>query len=384
MRKVIDLQTKIWQTGIENIELDHKSRDEIPKLLIGLQYLYSNIETRDKVFKILKRLIPNNTNTKAGRPGMDLWKILVLGTLRLNCNWDYDKVHEIANNHRFVRLMLQHEENDWRRYGLQTIKDNVWLLSSEILDEINQVVVAEGHKLLLTDGEEPLKGNCDSFVVETNVHYPTDTNLLFDAVRKMIHLVAILCSEVGITDWRQHHKNISKMKRLLRSVELLWRSKPKKEAKKAERNERIMQTTTEYLDVARGYVSKVRFTISIMRGMGILNVFQDVRLLQIEEYIRHAERQIDQVERRAIHDEKIPHAEKVFSIFEPHTEWIQKGKAGVSQELGLRISVLKDQYGFILHHMIMERQTDEKIAVPIVQETKERFPTLASCSFDKG
>jgi len=188
MRKVIDLQTKIWQAGIENIEFDLKSRDEIPKLLTGLQFIYTNMEIREKVFKILKGLIPNNTNTKTGRPGMDLWKILVLGTLRLNCNWNYDKVHEIANNHRIVRLMLQHEENDWRRYGLQTIKDNVWLLSPEILDEINQVVVAEGHKLILTDGEEQLKGNCDSFVVETNVHYPTDTNLLFDAVRKMIQL----------------------------------------------------------------------------------------------------------------------------------------------------------------------------------------------------
>jgi len=174
------------------------------------------------------------------------------------------------------------------------------------------------------------------------------------------------------------------MRNLLRSVEQLWRTKPKKEAQKAEKNDRIIQTTTEYLNVARGYVSKVKFTISILRGMGILDVFQDVRLLQIEEYIDHAERQIDQVERRVIHDEKIPHEEKVFSIFEPHTEWIQKGKAGVTQELGLRISLLKDQFGFILHHKVMERQTDDKVAVPMVQETKDRFPVLVSCSFDKG
>jgi len=57
-------------------------------------------------------------------------------------------------------------------------------------------------------------------------------------------------------------------------------------------------------------------------------------------------------------DEKIPHEEKVFSIFEPHTEWISKGKAGVPQELGLQVCVLKDQYGFILHHLVMEQQTD--------------------------
>ncbi len=43
---------------------------------------------------------------------MDLWKILVLGTLRLNCNFDYDKVHGLANNHRTLRLMLGHAETD--------------------------------------------------------------------------------------------------------------------------------------------------------------------------------------------------------------------------------------------------------------------------------
>jgi hypothetical protein len=72
----------------------------------------------------------------------------------------------------------------------------------------------------------------------------------------------------------------------------------------------------------------------------------------IEQYIAHAERQIDQIRRRAINDETIPHHEKVFSIFEPHTEWISKVKARVPQELGLKVCILEDQYGFILHHQV--------------------------------
>ena len=109
-----------------------------------------------------------------------------------------------------------------------------------------------------------------------------------------------------------------------------------------------------------------------------------IKLMQIEGYIKHAERQIDQVRRRVIEDAVIPHYEKVFSIFEEHTEWICKGKAGVPQELGLKVCVLEDQYGFILHHKVMEKETDEKVAIPIVAETKDRFPELNSCSFDKG
>ena len=70
---------------------------------------------------------------------MDLWKILVLGTLRLNCNWDFDKIHEMANNHHKLRQMLGHSETDIdSNYALQTIRDNITLLTPPILDEINQ------------------------------------------------------------------------------------------------------------------------------------------------------------------------------------------------------------------------------------------------------
>jgi len=79
-----------------------------------------------------------------------------------------------------------------------------------------------------------------------------------------------------------------------------------------------------------------------------------------------------------------PHDEKVFSVFEEHTEWISKGKAGVPQELGLRVCIVEDNYGFILHHNVMQKQTDDQIAISIIQETKEKFSELISSSFDKG
>ena len=194
MRKVIDLQMEFWKKDIANIEFDLNSRDEIPKLLMGLQHIYRTPQIRNKVFKVLKQIVPRKCHEN-GRPGMDLWKILILGTVRLNCNFDYDKVHDMANNHDKIRRMLGHREKDfYSTYALQTIKDNVSLLTPEILDEINQIVVQAGHSLVMNKNDEMLKGSCDSFVVETDVHYPTDTNLLFDAIRKMIRILAIICS----------------------------------------------------------------------------------------------------------------------------------------------------------------------------------------------
>jgi len=384
MRKVIDLQMEFWKKDIAKIEFDLKSRDEIPKLLMGLQPIYLTLPIRNKVFGVLKQIVPKQSY-EIGRQGMDLWKILVLGTLRLNCNWDYDKVHEMANNHSKLRQMLGHSEDDSdSSYALQTIKDNIVLLTPPILNEINQIVVTAGHSMIAAKKDQKLRGSCDSFVVETDVHYPTDANLLFDAIRKMISLIAILCSEIGVTTWRQSHHSILKVKRLLRGIQALNRSTSKDEDKKKQRERLIVSEHHNYIAVCQGFVSKTKETIRILRELGILTVSQDLRLSAVEEYIAHAQRQIEQIHRRVVLDEKIPHTEKVFSIFEPHTEWISKGKAGTPQELGLKVCVLKDQFGFILHHHVIEQQTDSQVAVAMVQEARNRFENLVACSFDKG
>jgi len=78
---------------------------------MGLQHIYLTPPIRNKVFGVLKQIVPKQSY-EIGRQGMDLWKILVLGTLRLNCNCDYDKVHEMANNHSKLRQMLGHSEDD--------------------------------------------------------------------------------------------------------------------------------------------------------------------------------------------------------------------------------------------------------------------------------
>lgn len=149
MRKTFDPQMTFGQYPIDQIKINMRCRDEIPKLLLGLQHIYCNPEVRQKVFDILKTMLPDNVDLNNGRPGMDLWKILVMGTIRLNCNWDYDKLQDIVNNHKTMRQMLGHEIIDDKIYPLQTLKDNISLLTPDILDKINTIVVEAGHKLLV-------------------------------------------------------------------------------------------------------------------------------------------------------------------------------------------------------------------------------------------
>lgn len=383
MRKIKEPQMELGAKSVGDIKIDKRSRDEIPKLLMGLQYIYCTKGIREEVFGILEEMLLG-VDKKKGRRGMDLWNILVLGTLRLNCNWDYDKLQEIANNHHTLRQMLGHGEMDEeKKYALQTLKDNVSLLTPEILDKINQVVVKAGHNLVGKKKEEGLKVRCDSFVVETNVHYPTDINILFDAMRKVITLIAGLCNGLGIAGWRQNEHNIRKIKRAFRRVQNLKHSTSKKEEKIAKREKEITKAHEEYIKLSESFLIKTERGIEEIREKGSW-IEIETAIKEIEGYKKDARQQIEQIRRRVIKKEIIPHNEKLFSIFERETEWICKGKAGILQELGKRVCIVEDEYKFILYHLVMEKQTDDKVSVIMIEGAKERFSEVDTSSFDKG
>jgi hypothetical protein len=388
MRQIIDPQLQLGEQDISAIELDPKSRDDIPQILRGLQHIYVTPELREEVFAILAEVLTpsgegaGTVSPDTGRPGMEQWKILVLGTLRLGLNADHDRICELANQHATIRQMLGH--SGWAaegEYNLQTLKDNLRLFTPELLDRINQVVVRAGQELVKESPEDGLNVRCDSFVVETDVHYPTDCNVLFDAVRKSIETCAELCAAEGLSEWRQSAYNIRQLKRAYRRVQQLKRSTAKDPDQRAARQAEIEQAHRDYLALAEQLLARARDTRA---RLFTIHRLPEILLAALDGYIAHGERQCDQIRRRVLQGERIPHAEKVFSIFEPHTEWISKGKAGVPVELGLRVAVVEDQHGFILHHQVMERVTDDQIAVPLVEETCARFPETQSASMDKG
>lgn len=310
----------------------------------------------------------------------------VLGILRLGLNADYDRVQELANQHRLVRQMLgpNHTMGDWadtHRYALQTIKDNLRLFTPEVLERINAVVVKTGHDLAKPHPDAPLEVRCDSFVVETDVHFPTDISLLQDAVRKVIETSAAFCNDHGLSDWRQSAYNIRCLKKAYRLIGQLKRSTSKDEDKRAARDEDINSAYGAYLTLAEQFLGRARET------RYKLVVFYHVpaaQLTALNDDIAYAELFINQIDRRVLQGERIPHAEKVFSIFEPHTEWISKGKAGTPVELGVRVAISEDQFGFILHHRVMFGQTDDQVAVPIAKRLSADYPRIKSLSFDKG
>ncbi len=386
-RQIQHTQLEIGQAEIAAITFNPKSRDDIPKILRGLQYIYLTDSLREPIFRLLEEKVLPDVNKDKGRPGMALWKILVMGVLRLDLNCDYDRLEELVNQHKTIRQMLGHSDIfDDTPYHMQTIKDNVGLLTPELLETINQLIVKAGHHLLGKKKEsEALRGRCDSFVVETNVHYPTDINLLYDALRKVIQLTARLSSSYGLSAWRQHAYNVKQVKRQLRLIQKKKRASGRTPSQKARCQQAVEQAHQQMLELGQYFLDKSQQTLEKIGCLMVDLKVGDLALMEgIAHYRQHADRQMNQIRRRVLQGEVIPHAEKIFSLFEPHTEWISKGKAGVPVELGLRVCVMEDQHQFILHHQVMEKQTDVDVAVPMVVETLAAFPNLNSCSFDQG
>jgi len=398
MRSVLNPQLTLSETDIGAVRISLRSRDDIPKLLLGLQHIYTDPEIRDAVFEILKAVVPNKAHGKGkarislGRPGMAQWRILVLGTLRLCLNIDYDRLVELANHHVTVRQMMGHpgqiDDLDPTEYTLQTVKDNLQLFTPQILGRINEVVVQAGHELVKKKDSrrycEKLNARVDSFVVETDVHYPTDVNLLWDAIRKTVMICGRASVERGWSDWRQYQHNVRAFKRKSRRISKLKRSGARDGAKREAKNKEIQQAHRDYIEDAERYLQRARETRAELEKETKVNLILAVELKELDRFMQHAERQIDQIRRRVLDGESIPHEEKVFSVFEEYTEWISKGKAGVPVELGLKVAVVEDQYRFILNHRVLQKTEDVEAAVPLIEDTQKKYGTLHSASFDTG
>jgi len=206
------------------------------------------------------------------------------------------------------------------------------------------------------------------------VHFPTDLNLLKDSVRKILSLGNDLANKCKIPSWRETKSQLNKFRGLYNSLSKMRHSNSQKDSKKERRRQEIEDAVRNYLKVAQAHLLKAR----------ALHEYLDDEYPELHLHMDYTELFINQISRRVLNGETIAADEKVYSIFEPHTEWICKGKAGVRQELGVKVCIVEDQFGFILNHRIMYKEQDKDIAFDMTRDTQKLFPALRSISFDKG
>ena len=383
MRQLFQAQPDLQLTPIEKIRLPLRSRDELPPLLAGLQWLWRHPTLKADILALLEaRILAGKQAT--GRPGLDLWQILVLGVVRLGLDADWDRMEHIANYDALVRQMLQVPATPWgaeeKRFGHQTLRDNVALLDAELLQQINARLAAAGREVFAKKDGAPgaaLEVKVDSYVLETDVHFPTDLSLLWDAGRKCVDLVeGLLASGYALPGWRKFKSWRRQLKACERAAsQVVSRGGPNKEA-------RVKSAVRDYLAVGGELSAKVRQSL-----LGLCDESVDpARWERLAYFHARLDQHLDLVERRLLREETIPAHEKVFSLFEPHTEWIQKGKQRPNVELGHRLLLATDQQQLIQDYAVLLGEAEVEQSVPVADRLLGRYGagSVASLSFDKG
>ncbi|MFI5188498.1 MAG: ISNCY family transposase [Chitinophagales bacterium] len=383
MRQRFEQQISIGGIAIKDVQFPLKSRDEVPPVLKALQYIFITPELNEQVFAMLENSICKDKK-KTGRKGMDLWHILVLSVVRHATGTNWDTLTFWSNDLMLLRkIMGVHSKFDDVDSGItfnyQSIIDNVSLIDEELLYNINNLVVDAGHQLVKKKEEESLELKTDSYAVETNVHFPTDLNLLWDSVRKSFDMVEKLQRISGkIEGWRKIKYLRSHLKSLFRTAsQHVFKGKNEKQK---------MESVKLYLKTALEL--KERCTCIIKSSPAVIGSQLSIPAIieVLDHYCSYIAKFADQVERRIIKGEVIPAEEKVFSIFEPHTEWITKGKQNKKVELGHLLLVTTDQYQFIVDYKVMEKQKDPSQVKPLLERLQKKYPSrkISSHSFDKG
>jgi transposase, IS5 family len=383
MRHHFQSQPDLQITPIEKIRLPLKSRDELPPILAGLQWIWMHPTLKAEIFALLEAKILAGKQA-TGRTGMDLWQILVMGVVRLGLEADWDRMEDMANHHLLVRQMLGVPTMPWgedaKVFGHQTLRDNVALLDDELLQAINARIAAAGREVFAKKDGAPvaaLEVKVDSYVLETDVHFPTDLNLLWDAGRKCVDLVeGLLASGQALPGWRKFKAWRRQLKACERTAShIVYRGGPNKEA-------RVKRAVRDYLAVGRELSAKVRQTL-----LGLCDeAVEAARWERLAYFHAMLDKHLDLVQRRLLNEETIPSHEKVFSLFEPHTEWIQKGKQRPNVELGHRLLLATDQQQLIQDYAVLMSRAEVDQSIPVADRLLGRYGagSVASLSFDKG
>jgi len=378
MRKRFEQQLGLGQLPIEAAFINPKSKNALDQLLAALKAIYCDKEYNEKLFIILEKHI-NSGKKNIGRTGMDLWCIFVLSQVRLCLNLSYDTLHDLADNHHKMRHLMGVEKGfgfERVEFEYQNIYDNVSMLSDELVAEINKIILDFGHGLVFKKKENTaLRLKSDSFVVESNVHFPTDYNLLWDSTRKCLDIISkFLKKYKGIEGWRKISNWRREIKGLMRELGKASTAGGQK------KQEKVVAAAEKYVNKARLLIKKLG------EEMPSLPINDEVDLslvLILEHFMALMQKHIDLVDRRILKGEMIPHEEKLFSIFETYTEWVKKGKSRPSVELGKKLAITTDQFDLIVDYQLMNDQQDRDIVIEVADRVLSKYK-VASWSFDKG
>jgi IS5 family transposase len=302
-------------------------------------------------------------NAKTGRGGLSANNVLRSLILMRVKNWDYRELRERINDGYTLR-------NFTGFYSRRVPKHNAFnsafnrilpVTMKTINDKVIEAAVEDG----LEDGK---KLRIDTTVVETDVHWPTDATLLWDVVRVLVRLIGRL-REIVPQDVPRFPNRKRSARRRMQKLQRMTSAQRKNQQLPVYKQ--LLAITEEVLANAGLAAEATRYS----RGKTAVETLTLASLYaEIKEYCKLGLRVVDQARRRVIEQEQVPTAEKLYSIFEPHTDLIKRGKVNKPVEFGHKVFLAESARGLITQYRVLKgNPSDEDHVKPALDNHKNAF-----------
>lgn len=326
----------------------------------------------DKVRRDLDRGLKN---PKTGRSGLTAQQVLRSFILQRVKNWDYRELRErIADGYTLRRFVHFYSHPVPKHDAFNRAFHR---LTPTTLEVINELVIKSAVALGLENGK---KLRVDTTVVETDIHHPTDSTLLWDTVRVVTRLVGNLNDLLPGAVQGFTNRNRSARRRM----QEIQRMTPKK------RQRQLIHKYRELIRISERVVGNAREVLKKTERVCSIDLMTELAIKalrnQIEHYCSLGDRVIDQTRRRVLNREQVPNEQKIFSIFETHTDLIKRGKILKPVEFGHKVYIAESTRGLITQYRVLDgNPQDERHVESSLKRHQETFGEAPSVySADRG
>ncbi len=331
------------QLSFADLELQFQGVQLDPSLRAISEFLDQHLTLIEQVRKDLERGLKNARTGRNGIAPSQVLRSLVLMRVK---NWDYREVRERINDGFTLRSFTEFDSQPVPKHDAFNRAFN--RLTPETLRDINQLVVQAAVQLGLEDGKTL---RVDTTVVESNIHYPTDASLLWDSVRTITRLIEDLQEKLPgrVQGFTNRTRSARRRMQAIQRMTAAQRSQ-QQEPKYRE----LIRITEQVVNNARQVVEKAKAASAGAGADLIASLSIDSLRSEITGYCKLADRVIDQSRRRVLQGEQVPTAEKIYSIFESHTDLIKRGKAQKPVEFGHKVFLAESAQGLITDYQVLD------------------------------
>jgi transposase, IS5 family len=288
----------------------------------------------------------------AGRHGITPSQVLRSLVLMRVKNWDYRELRERVNDGFTLRSFTQFDSHPVPQHDAFNRAFN--RITPATLAAVNQAVVRAAVELGVEDGKQL---RVDTTVVETDIHHPTDSTLLWDSVRTITRLVDALDKKLprGVKGFT--HRTRSARRRMQEIQRITRQQREQQQIPKYRELIRITEQVVRNAKRVIGVAKRVRRVDQLTRAaiQGICG--------EITSYCQLAGRVVDQTRRRVLQGETVPAEQKVYSIFEPHTDLIKRGKVQKPVEFGHKVFLAESAGGMITEYRVLKGNPADSLHV---------------------